>query len=126
MEIQTLSTMLDFSDQSVVVTRGAGVLGSAMCRMLSAAGAKIAVLDQLGEAADGLAAEIRTNGGDAISLHCDVLVKGSLELAAQEILTSFGRVDILINGAGGNKPQATTSTEKSFFDLPAEAVRTVN
>jgi NAD(P)-dependent dehydrogenase (short-subunit alcohol dehydrogenase family) len=56
---------------------------------------------------------------------CNVLDKGSLEYAAQQVLAKFGRVDILVNGAGGNKPQATTTKEQSFFDLPAEALRWV-
>lgn len=125
MDIQTLRNMLDFAGQTAVVTGGAGVLCSSMCRMLGAAGAKVAILDMMGEAADGLSDEIRTNGGEAIALTCDVLDKASIELAAQEILAAFGRVDILINGAGGNKSQATTSIEKTFFDLPVEAVRMV-
>jgi len=56
---------------------------------------------------------------------CDVLDKASIESAAQKVLAKFGRVDILINGAGGNKPQATTNVEQSFFDLPADALRWV-
>lgn len=108
-----------------VVTGGAGVLCDAMCRVLAQAGAKVAVLDLRLEPAQALAAEICAVGGEAIGVACNVLDKSSIETAAQAVVAKFGRVDILINGAGGNKPQATTNPEQSFFDLPAEAVRWV-
>ena len=110
------------TNQVAVVTGGAGVLCAAMCHALAEAGARVAVLDLRSEPAKALAAEL---GNDAIGLACNVLEKDSVEVAAQQVLERFGRVDILINGAGGNKPQATTDPEQSFFDLPAEAVRWV-
>jgi NAD(P)-dependent dehydrogenase (short-subunit alcohol dehydrogenase family) len=115
----------DFSGQTAVVTGGAGVLCAAMCRALTAAGAKLAVLDLNSAATESLAAEINSAGAKAIGVACNVLDKASVESAAREVLEKFGRVDILINGAGGNKPQATTNQEQSFFDLPAEALRWV-
>ena len=105
-----------------VVTGGAGVLCAAICRALIKSGVKVAILDLRPEAAQLLASEL---GADAISVVCNVLERTSLEAAAQQVLVKFGRVDILVNGAGGNKPQATTSTEQTFFDLPAEALRWV-
>ncbi|MCX6081322.1 MAG: SDR family oxidoreductase [Chloroflexi bacterium] len=110
------------TNQVAIVTGGAGVLCASMCRALSEAGAKVAVLDLRLELAESLAAEL---GNGAIGVACDVLEKSSIENAAQVVLAKFGRVDILINGAGGNKPQATTNPDQSFFDLPAEAVRWV-
>jgi NAD(P)-dependent dehydrogenase (short-subunit alcohol dehydrogenase family) len=112
--------------QVAVVTGGAGVLCSALCRILAAEGVKVVVLDLNAQAAEALATEIRSSGGaDSIGLACNVLEKESLEAAAQEVLAKFGRVDILINGAGGNKPAATTNPEQTFFDLPADALRWV-
>ncbi len=108
-----------------VVTGGAGALCAAMCRALAEGGVKIAVLDLRQDLAESLASELRTDGAEAIGLACNVLEKASVEAAAGETLARFGKVDILINGAGGNKPQATTNAEQSFFDLPAEAVRWV-
>ncbi len=64
-------------------------------------------------------------GGEALAIGCDVLDKGSVEAAAEEILKTFGRVDIVINGAGGNKKEATTTPDLGFFDLPAEAIQWV-
>jgi NAD(P)-dependent dehydrogenase (short-subunit alcohol dehydrogenase family) len=110
------------SNQVAVVTGGAGVLCAAMCRTLAEAGAQVAVLDLRLEPAEALAAEL---GNGAIGVACNVLEKDSVESAAQVVLEKFKRVDILINGAGGNKPQATSSPDQTFFDLPAEAIRWV-
>jgi NAD(P)-dependent dehydrogenase (short-subunit alcohol dehydrogenase family) len=108
-----------------VVTGGGGVLCRTMCLALAQLGAKVAVLDLSAEAAQRVADEIGANGGEAIAIPADVLDRLSLESARQTVLDRFGRVDILINGAGGNKKQATTSPELTFFDLPPEAVRLV-
>jgi NAD(P)-dependent dehydrogenase (short-subunit alcohol dehydrogenase family) len=115
----------DFTGKVAVVTGGSGVLCAAMCRALSAAGAKVAVLSLHTESAEGMAAELRAAGGDALGLACNVLEKDNVQAAAESVLQTYGRVDILINGAGGNKPQATTNAQQSFFDLPAEALRLV-
>ena len=116
--------MIDFSikDQVAVVTGGAGVLCSAMCRALAEAGANVVVLDLRLGPAEALAAEL---GEHAIGLACNVLDKVSLEATQQKILEAFGRIDILINGAGGNQAGATTGPTQSFFDLPEEALKRV-
>ena len=125
MDTPFISELYNISGRSAVVTGVAGVLCAALCRALAAAGAKVAVLDLNAEAAESLAADIRSSGADSIGLACNVLEKESLEAAAQEVLAKFGQVDILINGAGGNKPAATTNPEQTFFDLPADALRWV-
>jgi NAD(P)-dependent dehydrogenase (short-subunit alcohol dehydrogenase family) len=117
-----MSVNFNIKDQVAVVTGGAGALGSAMCRALAEAGAKVVVLDVQLALADALAAEL---GRGALGIGCDVLEKASLELAAERVLETFGRVDILINAAGGNKPQASTNAGQSFFDLPEDALRWV-
>lgn len=117
-----MSVSFGVEGKVVVVTGGAGVLCAAMCRALAAAGARVAVLDLRVEQAEALAAEL---GNEAIGVACNVLEKPSIEAAAQVVMEHFGRVDILINGAGGNKPQATTNPEQSFFDLSPEAIRWV-
>jgi NAD(P)-dependent dehydrogenase (short-subunit alcohol dehydrogenase family) len=115
----------DFTGKVAVVTGGSGVLCAAMCRALSAAGAKVAVLSLHAESAEGMAAELRAAGGDALGIACNVLEKDSVQAAAESVHKTYSRVDILINGAGGNKPQATTNAQQPFFDLPAEALRLV-
>jgi NAD(P)-dependent dehydrogenase (short-subunit alcohol dehydrogenase family) len=125
MDKAKLQKEFDLSGKVAVVTGGAGVLCKSICQVLAAAGAKVAVLDLNAEAAEALSVELRTSGADAIGVACNVLDKASIETAAQSVLAKFGCVDILVNGAGGNKPTATTNPEQSFFDLPADALRWV-
>jgi len=117
--------LFDLTGKVAVVTGGAGILCAGLWRQLATRGAKIAVLDLNAAAAEALADEIVQSGGQAIGLVCNVLEKSSIENASQVVLAKFGQVDILINGAGGNKPQATTNPKQSFFDLPADALRWV-
>lgn len=110
---------------TAVITGGAGVLCAALCKALAEAGASVAILDLNEKAAQDLAVEIKSNGGIASGFGCNVLDKANMEAVAGEVIAEFGHVDILINGAGGNKPQATTSQDLKFFDLPADAFRWV-
>jgi NAD(P)-dependent dehydrogenase (short-subunit alcohol dehydrogenase family) len=107
--------------KTAVITGGGGVLCSAMAAALAQAGVKVALLDLHLKCAQSVCERINQNGGEAIALACDVLDKGSLELAAEIVEKAFGPADILINGAGGNNKMATTSPDLSFFDLPPEA-----
>lgn len=125
----TLSFKPDFKDKVVVVTGGAGVLGGYFCEALAACQAKVAILDLNEEVAQKLAHELVEKGYQAIGVKCNVLEKASIEEAKAHVNQQFGSVDILINGAGGNSPKATTDVEffdeasfkdperKSFFDL---------
>jgi NAD(P)-dependent dehydrogenase (short-subunit alcohol dehydrogenase family) len=108
-----------------VITGGAGALCAVLGRALAMAGAKVAILDANREGAELLAVEIRSVGGQAMGVSCDVLDRVRMEAAAEEVTAAFGQVDMLVNGAGGNKPQATTGAEMAFFDLPPEALRWV-
>jgi len=110
---------------TAVVTGGAGVLCASMCKALASAGASVAILDLNEEAAKKLAEEIKLEGGKAKGFACNVLDKENIETVAGKVISKFGHIDILINGAGGNKPQATTSQDLKFFDLPADAFRWV-
>ena len=110
----------------VAVTGGAGVLCGEMSRALAARGAKVAVLDIMDDAAAKLCEEIEADGGEAVPVHCDVLAKAGVESAFAETLDKLGRVDVLVNGAGGNRKEATCVPPDSlFFDLPADAIRWV-
>lgn len=117
--------LFGLQDKIAVVTGGGGILCGAMSKGLAKAGAKVMVLDLLEAAAQKVAEEIRKDGGQAFAFQADALDKKSLERVCEEVVKNFGRVDILINGAGGNKPQATTSPDLSFFDLPQDAFRWV-
>ena len=117
--------LFNLAGQVAVVTGGGGVLCSALSRALGKGGVKVAVLDLFPEAAQKVVDDIVAEGGEAIAVKCDVLDKASVETAKDVVVERFGRVDILINGAGGNKKQATTAPDLSFFDLPADAVQWV-
>jgi len=116
---------VDLSGEVIVITGGAGVLCGTMARALAARGAAVAILDIAGDAAQELAASIAEAGGRAIGVTCDVLDRESIERAAGVVRKSLGVPTALINGAGGNKAQATTGPDLAFFDLPADAVRWV-
>jgi NAD(P)-dependent dehydrogenase (short-subunit alcohol dehydrogenase family) len=125
MDKEYLARLFSLADKVSVVTGGGGVLCSSMCRAMAAAGARVMVVDLLEAAAKNVADGITADGGVAIPWQADALDKKSLEKVCEGIIQKFGRVDILINGAGGNKPQATTSPDLPFFDLPQDAFRWV-
>jgi NAD(P)-dependent dehydrogenase (short-subunit alcohol dehydrogenase family) len=117
--------LFDLDGKTAVVTGGGGVLCGEMSQALARAGVKVAILDLRLQSAKTVVEQIQSAGGCAISVACDVLDKASLEEAARIVCENFQRVDILICGAGGNRPQATTSEEQPFFDLDAESIRWV-
>jgi len=120
-----LEKWFNLSDKIAVVTGGGGVLCGAMCRAFGQVGVKVGVLDVDEEAAHGVADDIKAVSGEAMAMQADVISRDSLERARDEVVARFGGVDILINGAGGNNPRATTNAEQPFFDLPADAIRCV-
>jgi len=120
-----MEDLFDLSGKVIVITGGGGVLCGALAKALAKAGAKVAVLDLVEAAANKIVEEIKSTGGGAIAVKCNVLEKDTLEAAREKIIAEFGKIDILINGAGGNKKEATTSPELSFFDLPPDAIRFV-
>lgn len=102
----------DLKGKVCVITGGAGVLGSAMVSAIASVGTKIAIADINKEVAEKVAAEIAAeSGAEVIGIEANVLDKSSLEKAKAEINEKLGEIDILINGAGGNSPQATTKVE---------------
>lgn len=111
--------------KTAVVTGGSGVLCGEMARALGRAGANVVVMARSVEGVSRVAQEIREQGGQALPLACDVLDEEALVDAREEILKHFGGLDILVNGAGGNRPEATTNQGRSFFDLDTEGVRSV-
>ena len=120
-----LYDLFGLAGKTAAVTGGGGVLCGTMCRALGRLGANVAVLDLFPEAAGKVAGEITETGGSAVAIQCDVLDRRSIENALDIAEGTFGRVDILVNGAGGNKKEATTSDTLDFFDLPPDAVQWV-
>ena len=126
----------DLTNKVAVVTGAGGVLCGMFAKALAASGARVAVLDLNLEAAEKVAGEITAENGKAIAYKCNVLDKDSMEECRQAVLKDLGKCDILINGAGGNNPRATTDKEyfelgdidaetKSFFDLEQKVVEFV-
>jgi len=120
-----MENLFDVKGKVAVITGAGGVICGAMAKGLAKAGAKIAVLDLIIANAQKVVDEIKEQGGTAIAVECNVLKKETVEQAREKVIAKFGKVDILINGAGGNKKEATTSPDISFFDMPADAIRFV-
>ena len=125
MDLEELSRMYDFTGQTVVVTGGAGVLGGEIARALVGCGANVAILDLNLDPAKGILEQMGPRASQALTVRTNVLEVDSLRQAAETVLEKFGAVHCLVNAAGGNKPQATTGPNLSFFDLPADALRWV-
>lgn len=111
--------------QTAVITGGSGVLGKVMARALAEAGARVAILGSRSESVAAAVQAIKSEGSTVLGIVGDVCDRNSLEGALHQITAAFGQIDILINGAGGNKPAATISAERSFFDLDLQAVENV-
>lgn len=124
MNLAELTKMYDFAGRVVVVTGGTGVLGQAMVRALVGCGASVALVARNREKAEPQLAALEGPGRASV-FAADVLDAEGLRRAAEEVLGEFGRVDCLLNGAGGNHPGATTRPDQSFFDLPEDALRFV-
>jgi NAD(P)-dependent dehydrogenase (short-subunit alcohol dehydrogenase family) len=123
-----LSALNQFSleDKVAVITGGTGVLGGALAHGFAAAGARVAILGRRADKAAEVAAAIVAAGGEAMPLLADVLDVGALRAARESLLASFGRVDILLNAAGGNMPGATVFGDLTFFTMqPADFERVV-
>ena len=126
MNLQELTAQYNFKDRTIVITGGAGVLCGEMACALVGCGANVAILDRDTALAERLIQRFEpTAAGRAIVVYGDVLKRETLEKAREVITAEFGRIDGLINGAGGNRPEATTAPDNLFFDLPDEALRFV-
>ncbi|PYS49351.1 MAG: D-mannonate oxidoreductase [Acidobacteria bacterium] len=123
-DLAELNKMYDFTGRAILMTGGTGVLGRVMVKALVGCGANVAVLARNRNKAESVLSEISGNGRVIIA-EGDALKREDLERATQTLVKEFGRVDCLINGAGGNHPQATTRPDLSFFDIPEEAFRFV-
>ena len=129
-----LPDIKNVENKVVVLTGGAGVLGESFAYALASANAKVAILDLNVKKAKEIEKNILEQGQVAIALECNVLQKESIEKAHDIIIKTFGKVDVLINGAGGNHPLGTTDQEryeetkedvKTFFDLDPEGINFV-
>ena len=117
--------LFDVKDRVIVITGATGILGRAMVRHFAEEGAKVVILGRNEQVGNQLADEAVKAGGTAVFYTANVLDKERLEQNYADIMERFGRIDVLINGAGGNMPGATIAPDKTLFDLDLEAMRQV-
>ena len=120
-----MNDLFDISGKSIVITGGAGVLGLEIAKSLAEHGARITILDIDSKLTESIALEMQKKGFEFNAVYGDVMDISVLKKASEKIIQTNGRIDILINGAGGNNPKATTGPQTTFFDLPQEALQWV-
>jgi NAD(P)-dependent dehydrogenase (short-subunit alcohol dehydrogenase family) len=125
MNLAELTAQYDFSGRTVVITGATGVLGGEIACALVGCGASVALIDRNLDPAQGLLDLMGPGASRAVVVAGDVLDREAMLRAADEIARHFGRVDALVNAAGGNRPEATTGPDRAFFDLPSDALRSV-
>jgi NAD(P)-dependent dehydrogenase (short-subunit alcohol dehydrogenase family) len=121
----TLSSLFSLEGKVAIVTGGTGVLGGAIARGLVAAGARVGILGRRAQQAAQVAESIAQAGGAALPLAADVLDHAQLAAARDQVLAQWGGIDILINAAGGNVPEAVVVGDRSFFDMDEAAFEQV-
>jgi NAD(P)-dependent dehydrogenase (short-subunit alcohol dehydrogenase family) len=117
-----IETLFSLQGKVAIVTGGTGVLGGAIARGLAAAGAQVGILGRRAEQAESVAGEIRAAGAAAMAIPADVLQKAELESVRQQVLDAWGRIDIVVNAAGGNMAGATIVGERTFFNMEQSAL----
>lgn len=115
-----MKNLFSVKDQVVVITGGTGVLGRAIAVHLAEEGARVVILGRKAEVGNAIVEEIKNDGGEAMFLTTDVMNREILEQNLTDILAAYGRVDALLNAAGGNMPGATIGPDGNFFDLKIE------
>ncbi len=116
-----MKNLFDIKDYVVVITGGTGVLGRCIAKYLAQQGAKVAILGRKEEVGNAIVEEIKKVGGEASFYKTDVMNEETVEQNCKDILAKYGKVDTLLNAAGGNQPGATIGPDQNFFDLdPAQ------
>jgi NAD(P)-dependent dehydrogenase (short-subunit alcohol dehydrogenase family) len=117
--------LYDISGKVAIITGGGGVLGGSIAEYLAKQNVKVVILDLNAEAARAKADELTKGGGQALGLGGNVLDENSLNAAKEEIVNRWGRIDFLVNAAGGNMPDATVKPDETIFDIPISATQKV-
>lgn len=120
-----MNELFNIKDYVVVITGGTGVLGSCIGKYLALNGAKVVLMGRREDVGAAIVEDIRKSGGEASYLKTDVLNKELVQRNCAEILDKYGRVDTLLNAAGGNQPGATIGPDQNFFDLDPEQFQNV-
>lgn len=120
-----MNHLFDIKDNVVVITGGTGVLGRAIAKYLAQEGAKVVILGRKEEVGNQIAAEIQQAGGVCEFMKTDVMDQAVVQQNCDDIMAKYGRIDTLLNAAGGNMPGATIAPDKTFFDLDPTQFQTV-
>ena len=120
-----MNNLFDIKGNVTVITGGTGVLGRAIAKYLALNGAKVVILGRKEEVGNQIAADIRAEGGECGFMKTDVLDVEAVRKNCEDILAKYGRVDTLLNAAGGNMPGATIPPDKTIFDLQPDQFQTV-
>ena len=120
-----MNNLFDIKGNVTVITGGTGVLGRAIAKYLALNGAKVVILGRKEDVGNKIAADIRAEGGECEFMKTDVLNVEVVRKNCEDILAKYGRVDTLLNAAGGNMPGATISPDKTIFDLQPDQFQTV-
>ena len=120
-----MNKLFDIKDNVVVITGGTGVLGRCIAKYLALEGANVIILGRKEEVGQKIAADITAAGGQCEFMKTDVMNQAAVEKNCNDILAKYGKVDTLLNAAGGNMPGATIGPEGNFFNLKAEEFQTV-
>lgn len=117
--------LFDIKDHVVVITGGTGVLGREIGKYLALEGAHVVLLGRKEDVGQQLANEIQEAGGDALFMQCDVMDIDSVQSVCDAVMAKYGRVDALLNAAGGNMPGATIAPTGTIFDIKVEEFQKV-
>ncbi|HNX89076.1 MAG TPA: SDR family oxidoreductase [Paludibacteraceae bacterium] len=120
-----MENLFSVEGKVVVITGGGGILGRGMAEYMCSQGAKVVILDRSEEAGNLLLNELKEKGYEAAFFYCDVLNNEVLEQNSKDIVAKYGRIDVLVNAAGGNMPGATIGPDNTIFDLQMDAFRKV-
>lgn len=120
-----MNELFSVKDSVILLTGGYGILGACMAKHLAKEGARVVVIGRNAQKGQALVDAIRSERGEALFAEADALDQASLVKARELILSQYGRIDVLVNLAGGNQAGATIPPEKTFFDLDVKAFRSV-
>ncbi len=120
-----MNNLFDIKDYVVVITGGTGVLGRCIAKYLAENGAKVVILGRKAEVGEAIVADIVKAGGVAEFFKGDVMSVAEMESICEAVVAKYGRVDVLLNAAGGNMPGATIAPTQNFFDLKPEEFQRV-
>src|SRR5574344_1245876 len=118
-----MNNLFNIKDQVVVITGGTGILGRCIAKYLAAEGAKVVIVGRKAEVGNAIVDDIKKNGGEAIFLTTDVMNVDVVKHNCADVLAKYGKIDTLLNAAGGNMPGATIAPDSNFFSLKPEEFR---